>query len=109
MKAVCGDAYAITVLKSMIPTASLVIPSPNITLKSFGYCSYFTTAMAATTSDEQIKLHISNISIIDSSKGTYCLKIFKLRHWRKEGDLLSHFIVLHEYAKTVKCEESKRE
>jgi hypothetical protein len=52
----------------MIPTASFVMPSPKITLKSLGCYSYLTTATAATTSDEHIKLHISKISIIESSK-----------------------------------------
>jgi hypothetical protein len=61
-----GPAYVTTVLKRIMPTASFVIPSPNITLKSLGYCSYLTTAIAATTSEEQIREHISKISMIDN-------------------------------------------
>lgn len=71
LKLLSGPQYFITVLNKMILTASLDIPSPNITLKSFGYCSYFTTATAATTSDEQIREHTSKISITESSNYSY--------------------------------------
>jgi hypothetical protein len=64
-----GPAYVVTVLNNIMPTASLVIPSPNMTLKSFGCYSYLTTAMAATTSEEHIKEHIRRISIRSSSNG----------------------------------------
>jgi hypothetical protein len=58
-----GWAYSTTVPKSIIPTASLVMPSPKMTLKSLGYYSYFTMETAATTSELQSREHIRRISI----------------------------------------------
>jgi hypothetical protein len=46
----------------IMPTASFVTPSPKITQNKFGYSSYFTTATAATTSDEHKREHNSSIS-----------------------------------------------
>lgn len=57
-----GAASYRTVLKMIIPTASLVMPSPTTTLKSLGCCSYLITEIAATGSDEHIRLHINKIS-----------------------------------------------
>jgi hypothetical protein len=62
-----------TVLKRMIQTASFVIPSPNIRLNSFGYSSYFTIEIAATTSVQQSREDISKISIIERVNGSYIL------------------------------------
>ena len=58
-----GPANYITVLNSIMHTASLVIPSPKIKEKSLGCSSYLTIEMAATTSVQQSKLHISMISM----------------------------------------------
>lgn len=51
--------YFITVLNKMIDTASFIIPSPKTILKSVGYLSYEIKEMAAITSLEQRRLHIS--------------------------------------------------
>ena len=64
---------SITVLKRMIQTASLVSPSPKIILKSFGYSSYFTIEIAATTSVQHRSEHINKISITDNSNFSYTL------------------------------------
>jgi hypothetical protein len=70
---VSGPEKSMTVLKRIIQTASFVIPSPNIKLKSLGYSSYFTIEMAATTSVQQRSEHISNISITDKVNYSYTL------------------------------------
>jgi hypothetical protein len=70
-----GPEYSSTVLNKMMQTASLVMPSPKIKLKSFGYSSYFTIEIAATTSVQHSNEHIINISIIDSLKCSYSLYI----------------------------------
>ena len=62
-----------TVLKRMIQTASLVIPSPNTREKSFGYSSYLITAIAATTSVQHKREHISKISITLNVNTSYSL------------------------------------
>ena len=68
-----GPENSITVLKRMIQTASLVRPSPKIILKSFGYSSYFTIEIAATTSVQHRSEHINKISITDNSNFSYTL------------------------------------
>jgi hypothetical protein len=59
-----------TVLKSIIATASLTMPSPKIKEKSFGCSSYLTIDIAAITSDEQrseaITKHSDNFKSIVS-------------------------------------------
>jgi len=54
----------------MIETASLVIPSPNTMLNKFGYLLKLIRDIAATTSLEQSKLHISKDSYAVSSKSS---------------------------------------
>jgi hypothetical protein len=66
-KELSGPAYSMTVLKRIMHTASLVMPSPNTRLNNLGCCSYLITAIAATTSVQQRSEHIKRISIIDSS------------------------------------------
>jgi hypothetical protein len=68
-----GPENSMTVLKRMMQTASLVIPSPKIKLKSLGYSSYFTIDIAATTSVQHKSEHINKISITDRVKGSYIL------------------------------------
>lgn len=68
-----GPEYSNTVLNNMIHTASFVIPSPKIKLKSLGYSSYFTIEIAATTSVQHSREHISKISITESLKCSYSL------------------------------------
>lgn len=63
---VLGLANYTTALKRMIPTASLVIPSPNTREKSLGCFSKLIKEMAATTSLEQSREHISKISMFES-------------------------------------------
>lgn len=70
-----GPEYSNTVLNNMIHTASFVIPSPKIKLKSFGYSSYLTIEIAATTSVQQSSEHISKISMTESLKCSYSLYI----------------------------------
>jgi hypothetical protein len=70
-----GPEYSSTVLNKMMQTASLVMPSPKIRLKSLGYSSYLTIEIAATTSVQHNKEHIINISMIDSLKCSYSLYI----------------------------------
>jgi hypothetical protein len=47
----------------MRATASLTIPSPKMTEKSFGYSSYLTIEIAAMTSEEQSKEAIKKHSM----------------------------------------------
>ena len=60
-----------TVLKRMIATASLTIPSPNSRLKRVGYSSYLTMEMAAMTSVEQRRDDIRRISGVDRTKSCH--------------------------------------
>lgn len=62
-----------TVLKRIIQTASLVIPSPKTKLNSFGYSSYLITAIAATTSVQHKREHINKISIVLNVNFSYSL------------------------------------
>ena len=55
-----------TVLKRMMDTASLVIPSPKTKLKSFGYFFGLRRDTAAITSVEQSREHISSTSMSES-------------------------------------------
>jgi hypothetical protein len=57
-----SEVYFITVLKRIILTASLVIPSPKTILKRRGCLSYSISEMAAITSLEQRRLHINRHS-----------------------------------------------
>jgi len=68
-----GPEYCITVLKRIMQTASLVIPSPNTKLNNFGCSSYFMIEIAATTSVQQRREHISKISGIVIVKVEYSL------------------------------------
>ena len=68
-----GPEYCMTVLKRIIHTASLVIPSPNTKLNSFGYSSYLMMETAATTSVQQRREHMSKISDTESSSTEYSL------------------------------------
>lgn len=52
-----------TVLKRIIVTASLTIPSPKTRLNNLGYSLGLTIDMAAITSEEQSKAHIKTTSI----------------------------------------------
>ena len=56
-----------TVLKRMMATASLTIPSPKSKLKRVGYSSYLTMEMAAITSVEQSNDDMRRISGVESS------------------------------------------
>lgn len=62
-----------TVLKRIIQTASFVIPSPKTKENSFGYSSYLMIEIAATTSEQTRREHISKISEIESSRTEYSL------------------------------------
>lgn len=62
LNSLSGPTYSLTALKRMIPTASLVIPSPKTKLNSLGYFSAFITAIPATTSELQRREHINKIS-----------------------------------------------
>lgn len=73
VKELSGPEYCITVLKRIIQTASLVIPSPKTRLNSFGYSSYLMIEIAATTSVQHSREHINNISDIDKYNGEYSL------------------------------------
>lgn len=73
-------------------TASLVIPSPNTNEKSFGYSSYFITAIAATTSVQTSREHMSKISITVKVNCSYSLH----RSLSKDSYLLGMSIVLPE-------------
>jgi hypothetical protein len=64
-----------TVWKRIRATASLTIPSPKITEKSFGYSSYLTIEMAAITSDEQSNEAMTKHSIKLSCKGTHLFQL----------------------------------
>jgi hypothetical protein len=66
-----GPVCSMTVLNSIIHTASFVIPSPKTILKSFGCSSYLIQATAATTSVQQSKEHMRRISITDKSNFSY--------------------------------------
>ena len=55
-----------TVLKRMIDTASFVIPSPKIKLKSFGWVLGLRRETAAITSVEQRREHMSRTSMSDN-------------------------------------------
>jgi len=71
VKLLVGPAYSMTVLKRIMQTASLVIPSPNTKLNNFGYSSYFITAIAATTSVQHSKEHINKISMTERCRSSY--------------------------------------
>lgn len=71
VKAFPSDENLSTVLKRMIATASLTMPSPKRREKSVGYSSYLTIEMAAMTSVEQRSDDISRISLVLSSSGTH--------------------------------------
>jgi hypothetical protein len=68
-----GPANSITVLKRMIQTASLVIPSPKTKENSLGYSSYLMTAIAATTSVQQRREHMRRISMMLRVNCSYSL------------------------------------
>lgn len=70
VKVVSSPENSITVLKRIMQTASFVIPSPNTKLKSLGYSSYFITAIAATTSVQHRREHISMISVSERSNSS---------------------------------------
>ena len=63
--------YFITVLNKMIETASLIIPSPKTILNSVGYLSYDMSDIAAMTSLEHKRLHMSMHSGEVSSSGLH--------------------------------------
>ena len=73
VKELSGSEYCMTVLKRIIETASLVIPSPNTKLNSLGYSSYLIIEIAATTSVQHSREHMSNISETDKCKVEYSL------------------------------------
>jgi len=61
-----------TALKSIIATASFVMPSPNKREKSFGCFSGLIRETAAMTSVAQSRLHMIKISAFDNSKMLLC-------------------------------------
>lgn len=69
-----GPQYWMTVLKRIMHTASLVMPSPKTSEKSLGCYSYLMIETAATTSVQHSKEHISRISITDKVNYSYSLQ-----------------------------------
>ena len=70
-------ANLLTVLKSMIQTASLMMPSPKTKLKSLGCVFGFNIETAAMTSVAHKSEHISKISILVKETVEYSLCIYK--------------------------------
>ena len=75
VKLLPGPVNYTTALNKIILIASLVTPSPNTKLNSFGYFSGLIREMAATTSLEQINELNSKISKIDNLNSSYSLNI----------------------------------
>ena len=69
VKLVFYRLYCTTVLKRIMETASLVIPSPKTSEKSFGCLSGLMRDTAAMTSVEQSRLHMRMTSSVDKSRG----------------------------------------
>lgn len=60
----CFVVYVLIVLKRIIDTASLVMPSPKTKLNNFGYYFGLIKLTAAMTSDEQSRLHMRRTSVM---------------------------------------------
>jgi hypothetical protein len=105
---VSGPENSMTVLKRMIQTASLVIPSPNIKLNNFGCSSYLTIEIAATTSVQHNNEHINKISMIESSNYSYIL-IFKLIQYFKSYPVTELYFQRISISTTIYVKQENKE